>query len=499
MFAVNDQLDRSSGKFRATLWYAAGIVLAVPVPWVVFKRIRNVPVSVPLVLWCCAVALSLQTVLAQYASVTGFPAALPSLGSTAWILVKWSVLRLLTDVAVLTACGAAGRDSLRETLGHGFQYGVLIDLSMLLWREGPLWLFMAAGGPPSLAALVYRFNAYVTLVSLYAKIAGPLAAARLADRLDHVETSDPLWPQCIQCGYSLRGLRAVEAWLSTGAECAAVMRSEAHSAEVCPECGSAIAESLREWQARLAARDPSRASGPDRPDPAGLAKRLAHFRLERITDWIVTVSRFRATAAWLIALAAVAVLTFLVHSPTSPAAPLYLPGSRMWTTLALWTAGAAILVGSLLARRAHRNNLVWLAHHAIAPAIWVTLPAAMLIPLIQWTHTAPVLYLSVVRTAAYLCLGLILLGALICRARPSAASAPWFAVMVALMASVARVKSFFPPAELYLLPAATYYGVGLVVVSAQIYLAWKAHRLLADRTLPSQQTPDVRQEEEHEG
>ncbi|GAF99450.1 unnamed protein product, partial [marine sediment metagenome] len=140
---------------------------------------------------------------------------------------------LLTMFLILAASCASRTQSLRETSKTSLKYAILLCVSRSVWLVAVYTLVIAAmfRNSPLYWVLVVCGN----VMMCYVTVAAVLSAARLTESV-HVDLTDPLWPQCLECGYSLRGLPTVEDFCREGLRQSHEQAPASQESGQCPEC-----------------------------------------------------------------------------------------------------------------------------------------------------------------------------------------------------------------------------------------------------------------------
>jgi hypothetical protein len=331
------------------LWFFAGLVLAFPMPWFLLPRIRRAPIILSGLLFVTLLGLTLalgQVIRAFQQYPGNYPVG------ALLVAVPLSLFIPLVPVAVLTIAGASRTDPFHSTLLAGLRRGSLLGASTTIWflSIAPLWQGVEGWSLGKLGGLLCG----------YAAIAGALSAARLADRADADVRSDPLWPRCTSCGYSLRGLV-----LSLDIQAQApphsvedLLRSVGDHTQ-CPECGESVQLSL------LAGSPPSafeRRYGRGNPETlpfASLARRLRAGRL------LWGRSHLLNCILWMFgSIAAGAVIASNIESLAGSAVPsidFLDPAVFIGSVLSIaGTSVVFLLTGWILSARSKRN-VAWLS------------------------------------------------------------------------------------------------------------------------------------------
>lgn len=342
------------------LW---AIPLAMWVPWRAFPVVRRMRLAPLLAVCLLGVAVSLAM------AVYRFPWAMAG-GRITWQAVVieqlTSYLRQFAGIYVLlTLCAASRWQRVSETLVTGLKLALAAKASMYVFG---LALFAVIGTPPPA-----WFHWFYSALVLYEYVAIAITAAWMADQEDALgDPSNPLWPQCIRCEYSLRGLPITEKWLEdrqagTPAETATLQLSGE-----CPECGLPIPESLHEHDLRTRSLSLLQQAWPNRPRARTVLLGLLSLRFKPLLSWLVHTPATTAVRLWL-GIAAITTFAWLLWpgwalSPIQSVSqrinisPHYLP-----TTL-LWTGAGSLLAGLWFSTRA-RRNVIYLAQRALIPGV----------------------------------------------------------------------------------------------------------------------------------
>ena len=188
----------------------------------------------------------------------------------------------------------------------------------------------------------------------------------MAGSWQYTDDADSVWPGCIRCEYSLRNLPSVEIWLEGKRQDDSSPILAAAAQGICPECGTAISDSLQQHDRQLQF---IRQLSQGEPAAASQDGRRAGRIVSRpglLGRWTVLPRRTRMTIAWLAGCMAVAVCLGIGCYPND------------WVFLSLFhldrvllcSGTVSVLLGLRLWRQVGQNRM-WLAGRAAVPAIWI--------------------------------------------------------------------------------------------------------------------------------
>lgn len=360
--------DPSSQDRRPSPVDASALVWAVPLgvwmPWRVFPTVRRMQLAPLAIVY--VVSLAACVALTLHASWKGAGVTrtwqyvlIGQVAQIAWQFANTYVLA--------TLCVASQRQRVPETLITGLKLALTSQASISLFG-----LVVWSGVSHLMAATPAWFGLLFLGLELYIIVAMALTAAWMADHDSAVDAPDPLWPGCIRCDYSLRGLPMAEAWLA---------RQQAGSATVvagdspadCPECGLPIADSLREHGLRMQRGSALERTWPKHPHARTVVLGLLSLRFKPLAAWLVHSRQMVAVLLWLVAAAiATAVVVMPLFAVTPPGSGSVLNSALLcpyfWSRSLLWSGVAGLLAGLWFSRRA-RHNVIHLGQHALVPSV----------------------------------------------------------------------------------------------------------------------------------
>lgn len=337
------------------LW---SVLLAMLVPWRVFPAVRRMRLRPLVIVYLLTVAANLAVTFYDYPWQT---AGVPRWQSVLMGQITSFAWGLVTVYVLLTLAVASRQQRARETLAIGLRFALVARASVFPYfiTLYGIWRLLGPPSQPQTWIMLLQVGLWV-----YSTAAMSLSAAWLADH-EHAaaDPSDPLWPRCVRCEYSLRGLPAADAWLADRQGGTPTATIAGNPSAECPECGMSIADSLAECDLQLLRRKALGAAVPRHVTWKTLLAGLFTLRFSRLGAWLINARRTTAVALWLVvAVIPATALTIPVFNRTNS----LLMYPYCWEKVLLWTGMAGLLAGLWISRRI-RANVLYLAQHALVP------------------------------------------------------------------------------------------------------------------------------------